>query len=80
MSSTYLLCITIYFIGIQNPDILRHMKVKIKTWLKRYLPGEIFGMIGSLTGGLVVGKLTADITFYIPTIIAFELRNKFLSK
>ncbi len=141
------------------------MKAKIKTWLKRYLPGEIFGTIGALIGGstinfifhnsiltalgatwgenigyygvifyrdlmkikhknnylndifkvirdlilefgpseyfdsflirplamyffpkvlnnltlgLIIGKLAADITFYIPTIIAFELRKKFL--
>lgn len=27
--------------------------------------------------GLVVGKVTADIIFYIPTITAYELRTKF---
>lgn len=37
-------------------------------------------VLNNLALGLIVGKLTADITFYIPTIISFELRNKFLSK
>lgn len=145
------------------------MKDKVKRWLRRYLPGEIFGTIGALIGGLVIntmfhnliltaigatwsenigyygvifyrdllkarhkhkkitlmrvckiirnlilefgpseyfdsflirplsmylfptilnnlslgliiGKFVADIIFYIPTIIAFELRNKFLDE
>ncbi len=30
--------------------------------------------------GLIVGKFAADITFYIPTIISYELRNKFLGE
>lgn len=30
--------------------------------------------------GLIIGKFTADITFYIPTIISYELRNKYLKK
>jgi len=107
--------------------------MKIKIWLKRYLPAEIFATTCALLGGgitnllfhnpiltalgstwgenlgyygtiifsfiirpfamyifpkithnlylgLIIGKLTADITFYIPTIIAFELKNKFLVK
>lgn len=30
--------------------------------------------------GLIVGKFSADIIFYIPTIISYELRNKFLGE
>jgi len=30
--------------------------------------------------GLIVGKYAADIIFYIPTIISFELKNKFLGE
>lgn len=28
--------------------------------------------------GLILGKFAADITFYIPTIISYELKNKYL--
>lgn len=28
--------------------------------------------------GLIAGKFAADFIFYIPTIVAFELRNKFI--
>lgn len=30
--------------------------------------------------GLIVGKFAADITFYIPTIISYELKNKFFGE
>lgn len=33
---------------------------------------------GLLVLGIVMGKLTSDIIFYIPTIIAYELRRKHL--
>jgi hypothetical protein len=33
---------------------------------------------GNLALGLILGKLTADIAFYIPAIIAYELRKKYL--
>lgn len=31
---------------------------------------------GNLWWGLIAGKLAADISFYIPTIISYELRSK----
>lgn len=33
---------------------------------------------GNLTLGLILGKFTADVTFYVPTIIFYELRKKYL--
>jgi len=35
-------------------------------------------VIGNATLGLIVGKFTADVTFYTPAIIFYELRKKFL--
>ena len=35
-------------------------------------------LIGNLQLGILVGKLAADVIFYIPTIIAYELRKKHL--
>ncbi len=35
---------------------------------------------GNLLLGLLLGKLTSDVTFYIPAIIAYEVRKKYLSK
>ena len=34
--------------------------------------------LGNLPLGLLAGKLAADITFYIPTIISYELKKKYL--
>lgn len=36
-------------------------------------------ILGSYTLGIVVGKFAADITFYIPTIIFYEIRKKYLN-
>lgn len=36
--------------------------------------------IPQLQLAIVVGKLAADVTFYVPTIIAFELRTRFLDR
>lgn len=36
------------------------------------------GILNNLTLGLIVGKLSADIIFYIPTIVSYELRKKIL--
>ncbi len=33
-------------------------------------------VIGNVTIGLIIGKYLSDIIFYIPTIIAYELRKK----
>jgi hypothetical protein len=33
---------------------------------------------GNLVAGIVAGKLVADVGFYIPAIIAYELRRKYL--
>jgi hypothetical protein len=33
---------------------------------------------GNLVVGLLLGKLVADIAFYIPTIVSYELRRKYL--
>jgi hypothetical protein len=35
-------------------------------------------LIPNLQIGLLVGKIAADVIFYIPTIISYELRKKFL--
>jgi hypothetical protein len=35
-------------------------------------------IIGNLVIGIIIGKFAADATFYIPTIIAYELRKKHL--
>jgi hypothetical protein len=35
-------------------------------------------IIGQFSIGILVGKIVADIIFYIPTIIAYELRKKHL--
>ena len=40
-----------------------------------YICQRIFG---DVVFGLVTGKLAADIMFYIPTIIAYELRKRYL--
>ena len=34
--------------------------------------------IGNYTIGIIIGKYLSDITFYIPTIISYELRKKHL--
>lgn len=36
-------------------------------------------LLNNLTLGLLIGKFAADFTFYIPTIISYELRTKFLN-
>lgn len=35
-------------------------------------------MTGNIFWGLFLGKLVADVTFYIPTIISYELKKKYL--
>jgi len=35
-------------------------------------------LVGNMILGLFLGKIAADITFYIPTIIAYELKKKYL--
>lgn len=30
--------------------------------------------------GLIAGKLAADITFYIPTVVSYELKNKYVEE
>lgn len=44
----------------------------IRPALLYYLPE----LTGSITWGLIAGKFLADITFYIPAIIAYELSRK----
>lgn len=46
-------------------------------------PAAIFAAIhltGNLVLGLLLGKLLADLAFYLPTILAFELRQRFLGE
>lgn len=46
-------------------------------------PGAIYAAIsltGSLPLGLILGKVAADLTFYLPTIVAYELRLRFLGE
>ena len=33
---------------------------------------------GNVALGLVLGKLIADVTFYVPTIFFYELRKKYI--
>jgi hypothetical protein len=45
-------------------------------------PAAIYALTdatGNLLVGLVLGKLAADVAFYIPVIIAYEMRKKYLS-
>lgn len=35
-------------------------------------------LFNNLSLGLIVGKIVADIVFYIPTIVSYELKGKFL--
>ena len=35
-------------------------------------------IIGPFSVGIFIGKIVADVIFYIPTIIAYELRKKYL--
>ena len=37
-------------------------------------------ILNSLSLGLIAGKFSADLVFYIPTIILYELRNKLLKE
>ncbi|UYZ59358.1 hypothetical protein [Hymenobacter latericus] len=37
-------------------------------------------MVGSLSGGILLAKLLADVTFYVPAIISYELSKKRLRK
>lgn len=34
---------------------------------------------GNIVIGLFLGKISADVTFYVPTVIAYELRKKHLN-
>jgi hypothetical protein len=35
-------------------------------------------LVGNMPLGLIMGKFSADLIFYIPTIISYELKKKFL--
>ncbi len=35
-------------------------------------------LIGNVPIGILLGKLSADVTFYIPTIISYELKKKYI--
>jgi hypothetical protein len=37
-------------------------------------------ILNNLPLGLIIGKFAADFIFYIPTIIAYELKNKFIKE
>lgn len=37
-------------------------------------------LLGNIALGLIVGKFAADAIFYVPTIISYELRKKFLKE
>lgn len=37
-------------------------------------------LLNNLSLGLIIGTLMADITFYLPTIISYELRKKILGE
>ncbi len=46
------------------------MKQKLKEWAFRYGPPEI--------AGIFLGMMVANVSFYILSIVAYELRKKFL--
>lgn len=48
----------------------------IRPWLMYYLPQ----WLGSLAGGILAAKLLADITFYVPAIIGYEISKKHLRR
>lgn len=35
-------------------------------------------LIDNIPVGILIGKLVADVTFYIPTVIAYELRKRYV--
>ncbi|PLW80504.1 hypothetical protein C0585_02300 [Candidatus Woesearchaeota archaeon] len=37
-------------------------------------------VLGNLALGIVIGKIIADITFYLPTVVMYELRKKHLDE
>lgn len=43
------------------------MRNQIREWLQRYLPAEILSLVATSA---------ADVTFYIPAIISYELSKK----
>jgi hypothetical protein len=46
-------------------------------------PAAMFAAIrlsGNLALGIAIGKVAADLTFYLPTILAYELRQHFVSE
>ena len=46
-------------------------------------PAAMFAAIrlsGNLALGIFLGKLAADLTFYLPTILAYELRQRFVGE
>ncbi|TGE22421.1 hypothetical protein E5K00_19465 [Hymenobacter aquaticus] len=48
----------------------------IRPALMYYLPKAL----GSLSGGILLAKLLADVTFYVPAIISYELSKKRLRR
>jgi hypothetical protein len=48
----------------------------IRPALMYYLPI----LLGNLSLGIFIAKIAADVTFYIPAIISYELRKKHLNK
>ncbi|MEX1112006.1 MAG: hypothetical protein WEC84_00960 [Candidatus Andersenbacteria bacterium] len=36
--------------------------------------------LGNLQLGVILGKITADVVFYIPTVVGYEFRKKFLTE
>lgn len=48
----------------------------IRPALMYYLPI----WMGNLTAGILVAKIAADVTFYIPAIVSYELSKKYLRK
>lgn len=66
----------------------------LRNLIVEFGPGEFFdsflirpftmwffpSLFGNLALGILVGKIIADITFYIPTIIMYEIRKKYLNE
>ena len=48
----------------------------IRPALMYYLPV----LVGNLSLGILIAKIAADITFYIPAIVSYELSKKYLKK
>ncbi len=90
----YLVMVTREFISMQNrgharltalPLVIRNltMEFALAEALDSFVLRPVFmdgamRMTGDLAIGIVIGKFIADITFYLPTVVSYELRRKYV--